>query len=250
MLNKRLYLRGLYYRYSLLRKAVNFICQTLQFEKPPTTAHLIFVGEEALGPLQRDEARLLLSLIQVVRPQTVVEFGFSSGVSAFNFLQALGKDAHLYSYDIGEYSRKIAHTAFRGYKNFHFFHKSQDAFSPEDIEGKKIDFAFIDGAHDEAINQRTFKAILPHLSETAIIAVHDTGTWNKKHFLPIHQEYAARMPENWLNKDEFQVFVEERRFTNWIADTYPEFQLIHLHSQRCLRHGLTLLQRNRLLATK
>jgi hypothetical protein len=41
-------------------------------------AHIAdFAEENALGPIQRDEALLLLAMVCVLRPKTIVEFGFS-----------------------------------------------------------------------------------------------------------------------------------------------------------------------------
>ena len=50
-------------------------------------AHLTFYDELSWGPVQRDEALVLYSLVRAIRPQTVVEIGFLRGDSAFNFLR-------------------------------------------------------------------------------------------------------------------------------------------------------------------
>ena len=112
-------------------------------------AHIANYAEEnALGPIQRDEALLLLAMVRVLRPKTIVEFGFSYGKSAFNFLQALDGKGDVYSYDIAPSSAEYAAKHFSSFANFHFLQKSQEHFLPSDTDGKLVDFAFFDGAHD------------------------------------------------------------------------------------------------------
>ena len=142
-------------------------------------SHLLTYREDdAVGPLQRDEAIALFGIIRTLRPETVVEFGFFHGHSAFNFLQALPPDARLFSYDIDTDSARRAETEFHFDPRLTFIGKSQTAFEPEDLAGRKIDFAFFDAAHELDLNQETFRRILPHLAAEATIAVHDTGFVN------------------------------------------------------------------------
>ncbi len=210
--------------------------------------HLAFFDEDnALGPIQRDEALFLAGVVRVLRPQTIVEFGFSGGHSAVNFLQALSGEGVLFSYEIDPYAIECATQNLKNTLNFHLIPKSQDQFAPSDIEGRTIDFVFMDGAHENVIAQKTFKAFLPALSENAIIAVHDTGTWHRHYFLPEHNEFTKNDPNGWLDPNLFQHRREEREFVNWVANNYPEFQVIHFHSNNCVRHGITLMQKQRIL---
>ena len=62
--------------------------------------HLKQETQLVYGPIQDDEALLLFGLVKALRPKTVIEFGYSGGVSALNFLKALDEDDKLYSYDI------------------------------------------------------------------------------------------------------------------------------------------------------
>jgi hypothetical protein len=165
-------------------------------------------------------------------------------------LRALEPDAHLYSYDIRDSAAASASKYSAKYPQFHFIKKSQEMFSPEDIERRLVDFLFIDAAHRLPLNQKTFLALLPSLAENALIAVHDTGTWHRKHFLAAHANFAKRKPKHWLNSEEFQHQIGERAFVNWIANAFSDFQAIHFHSLRCLRHGITLLQRRQTLKTQ
>jgi predicted O-methyltransferase YrrM len=209
----------------------------------------VFAEENALGPIQRDEALFLIGIVRMIRPKTIVEFGFSWGHSALNFLQALDGKGELYSYDISDASADCAAKNFSKNKNFHFIKKPQEQFSPSDVCGQMIDFVFLDGANDKVLGQTTFKAILPSLAENAIVAIHNTGIWEREYFLPDHNQFQRKHSEGWLNSEEFQHQKEEREFVNWIAENYPEFQLIHFHSSNCIRHGITLMQRQRKLVT-
>lgn len=66
---------------------------------------------------------------------------------------------------------------------------------------------------------------------------------------PEHLAWAADHPEGWLSAEEYAPWDEERRFVNWLRDSLPELSQLHLHSDRTLRHGLTLLQASARLAT-
>lgn len=247
---KNLHLR--YYSNSLLRWAIDRANWLLHRRRRLPTAHLTgYREEDAIGPVQREEALFLLGMIRVLRPRVLVELGFSRGRSAFNFLQALGQDAEarLYSFDIADSCEEIATSYFQGRPNFRFQKKSQEEITGADIDHKKADFVFIDAAHEIDINQRTWAALLPLLAEDATIAVHDTGTWHRDHFLPLHQKMAEAAPERWLNESEYQHQPDERVFVNWIVQTHPEFQAMHFHTNRTLRHGITILQRRKILPT-
>jgi len=187
-------------------------------------------------------------MARATQPRTLVEFGFNRGDSALNFLRALPQTSEVFSYDISEVSQNLAQTLATQYPNFHYYHKSQTEFSPSDVAGRPVDFVFLDAAHDLPINQETWQAIEPALSDDAIIAVHDTGTWRREHFLPIHDELSRQAPDRWLNSSEFQHQLDERRFVNWIV-TSTDFVAVHFHASSVLRHGLTILQKRRLLPT-
>jgi predicted O-methyltransferase YrrM len=237
--------RLLYFRSLLFRWLVNRAVPS-----PFDISHIKAMrGETALGPVQQDEALFLFSLIRVIRPKVLVEFGFNLGHSALNFLQAMPQSSVLYSYDIIDKSEYSARTSFKRFPNFHFLRKSQTDFSPGDVDNQLVDFVFIDASHEFQLNKQTWVAILPSLATNAIIAIHDTGSWLKSAFTPKHAAIAAKRPNDWLSDGEFQQEKGEREFVNWVAENYPEFQTIHLHTTSCLRHGITLLQRRQVLKT-
>ena len=212
-------------------------------------SHLLSYREDdAIGPLQRDEAMALFGIIRTIQPDTLVEFGFFHGHSAYNFLQALSPDARLFSYDVCPDAAWRARNEFRFDRRFNFFHKSQTDFDPRDLGGRRIGFVFFDAAHDIALNTATFERILSHLADDALIAVHDTGLWHRKDFKPLHHSFIQEVPGQWLNEDLYAHQPGERAFIDWILDEHPQFSAINLHCTAVLRHGLTLLQRHHRLS--
>ncbi len=205
--------------------------------------------DDAIGPLQRDEAIALFGIIRTIRPKVVVEFGFFHGHSAFNFLQALPGDSRLYSYDIDAESIKRAKTEFNFDQRFAFIGKSQTDFDPGDIENQAIDFVFFDAAHELELNIQTFQRIIACLAPEGMIAIHDTGLWHRSHFAPIHETFTRECRGEWKDEDFYAHQPGERAFIDWILLEYQDFSAIHFHTPRTLRHGFSLLQRKRSLAS-
>jgi hypothetical protein len=202
-------------------------------------AHLGFYREgSAFGPIQCEEALLLAGVVRVLRPHTIVEFGFSQGHSALNFLEAMTADARLYSYDISQNSQNIAKRAFAADPRF-------TEFDAMDIEHRPIDLCFFDGGHVLDLNQKTWRCIAPWLAPSALVVVHDTGTWHRANFNPIVSGHVAQKPSDWLDANLFQPHREEREFVNWICMQPDGWSAVHLHTTATLRHGLSLLQRTR-----
>lgn len=205
--------------------------------------------EEALGPVQQSEALLLYAMARVCRPRIVVEFGFHNGDSARNFLAAMPRASVLHSYDVAEDARHRAAEVARSHPNFHFHHKSQADFTRADVGDEPVDLVFFDASHDLALNQATWNAISPALRDRALVVVHDTGTWHRSHFLPVHEELVRTGDGRWLDEHEYQHRVEEREFVNWLVQAHDDMSAVHFHSTNTLRHGLTVLQRGSILET-
>lgn len=240
--------RQLFYRSAFFQSLVGFFSILMGRTKGIGMSHLLSYREnDAIGPLQRDEAIALFGIIRTLRPKVIVEFGFFHGHSAFNFLQALPADGRLFSYDIDADSIKRAKTEFNFDRRFTFIGKSQTDFDPEDIGNRAIDFAFFDAAHELDLNIETFKRIVPHLAAEAMVAIHDTGLWHRDHFAPIHETFTREHPGVWKGEDLYAHQPGERAFIDWIVVEHPGFSAIHFHSTRTLRHGFTLLQRQRQL---
>jgi predicted O-methyltransferase YrrM len=230
-----------YFRSQMVRELVALVRWPTVRRDFPDLAHLASYRIWAHGPVQRDEAVLLHALVRDLRPATVVEVGFLFGHSAFNFLRALDGDARIYSFDVDPSCAAHARLRCQHDRRFVFHNRSQDEIRAEDVDGRPIDFAFIDGAHDLAVNQRTFERLLPLLSPLALIAIHDTGGIPRSLTRPGDQ--TLRMTERWVD-DEFEHQPDERAFVNWLRTSHPEFSQVHLHSKRAFRHGMTLLQRS------
>lgn len=241
--------RRVFYRNPVVRTAASVACNLVPSRRVRAMHLATYDQEHSMGPLQRDEALLLLAVTRTIAPRTVVEFGFFQGHSAFNFMQALDDDALLVSFDVSDVSARHARRAFGGRRNFRFLQKSQTDFAPADADNRPVDLVFLDAAHDLELNQATWRNLQPALAPDAIIAIHDTGLWSREHFLPIHAEFAAKQPEAWVDGERFAHQPGEREFVNWILAEYPQFGAMHFHTTRRLRHGLTLLQRQLALET-
>jgi hypothetical protein len=210
-------------------------------------SHVISSREDQIGTVDRDEALFLIGLTRILCPQTIVEFGFLTGHSALNFMLAARPDCQVFSYDISDNAEEIARRCLRQFKNFRFIKKSQADFSPSDIDNRKIDLCFLDASHDCSLNLKTFELIRPHLSETAVFAVHDTGVWHRKFFTAGHHAFTrstlGRKTGRWIDGDHYLQAVTERLFVNTLLRNCPDFSQIHLHSANTLRNGITLLQK-------
>jgi len=238
-------LRAAYYRSKLVRHMSSWLIGDNRL--PADFVQALVSRKQLVGPVHDDEALFLFSLTRMLYPQTIVEFGFRTGHSAFNFIQAAVPGCKIFSYDIWWVSEEIAHRCFGHFKQFRFIRKSQEEFAPGDIDNRKIDLCFMDASHNTALNLQTLELIRPHLAEQAIVAVHDTGVWHKEFFKEQHLSYAysdfGRSIGEWLDEDRYQPAVSERLFVDTVLHNYPEFSQLHVHSAYTLRNGMTLLQR-------
>ena len=197
-------------------------------------SHLRQDTQIVYGPIQDDEALLLTGFVKALRPKTIVEFGFSHGVSSWNFLKALDSDAKLFSYDIFKYNPSAL--AFNDTR-FKFYLKSQTEFQHSDIDNRTIDIAFFDDGHIFNINKEAFKLLEDKMSPNGITIVHDTGLHSEK--LESFEMCVCDFP-NYCGAAHQ---TDERHFINWIIDNYQNWQVIHLHSFNIFRHGFTILQK-------
>jgi predicted O-methyltransferase YrrM len=220
---------------------------------PMDFSHVISFREDQIGTVDRDEALSLVGLTRILCPQTIVEFGFLAGHSALNFMLAARPDCRVFSYDISDSSEEIARRCLSQFRNFRFIRKSQTDFSPSDIDHRKIDLCFLDASHDLSLNLKTFELVRPHLSETGVFAVHDTGIWHRKFFTDDHHAFTdsvlGRKTGRWIDAERYQQAVTERLFVNTLLRNHPDFSQIHLHTSHTLRNGITLLQKTAPLTT-
>jgi predicted O-methyltransferase YrrM len=239
-----------FYRSPRVRQALTMAYHRRIRERRYDLSHLsVFAEQEAAGPVQRDEALFLYALTRLIRPRTIVEIGFLFGRSAFNFLQAMDPGAHLYSFDVSDEAAAVAAEHFENLPHFTFHKLSQTEIEPDHVGGGPVDLAFLDAAHELALNQEAFLRLSRLLSANGIIAVHDTGTWRRDVMLDVHRAHAqVHGAGGWLSEGEYQHQADERRFVNWVLER-GDFDVVHLHTTVVLRHGLTLLQRRMPLPT-
>ena len=216
-------LHKVYFRSRLFRSLTRSLLHDNRM--PPDFSRNVSVRVEQVGPVHDDEALLLFALARVLRPQTIVEFGFRRGHSAFNFLQAGVPGGRVFSYDISEGAEKIAQRCFGHFDSFRFIRKSQTDFSPSDIDNRKIDLCFLDASHELSLNLRTLELIRPHLADAAIVAIHDTGVWHRKFFQQHHFAFAysehGRETGQWIDAERYQPALAERLFVNTLAGALP-----------------------------
>ena len=122
----------------------------------------------------REEAEFLRSLVRAIKPTICLETGTHKGYSAIHIGTALkeNKKGHLWTFDIQDYGQG---------KNVEDAGLS-DWVTPiiHDSIGmqleNKIDFAFIDGDHNDKSVEREIVNLLPQLNHGAIVIFHDHST--------------------------------------------------------------------------
>lgn len=182
-----------------------------------------------LGPITKEDGDFLKAIIMLTTPKTVVEFGYFMGDSARAILSVLDNEATLHSFD----NQKDTDIEDR---RFIFHKKSQEEIS--DI--KDIDLVFLDASHNLELNKKTFDYLKDNMSEKGIIIVHDTGSWVGGNIFNISWGKPDKKG-NWIHQPG------EVDFVNYVLNEYPNWQQIHLHSNREVRHGMTLLQNKNML---
>jgi hypothetical protein len=177
-----------------------------------------------LGPLQDADADLLKAIITMTNPRVILEFGYLFGDSSRAMLSVMRPTDKLVSVD----KDRKAHIKD---ERFSFVCQSQETYIPKE----KVDFVFLDASHDLELNKKTFENLKPFLTEKAIIAVHDTGTWPSNLWnFELGQETSG---------GRYAHCPDEIHFVNWLFENEPEYQQIHLHSITEARHGITLVQK-------
>lgn len=233
------------------------------------------------GPTQLDDLGMLVALIKEVRPHTLAEIGFYRGDGTRALLAAADPDAHCYSFDpnpapgakmaLARLASRLNSTdAARGtLPTWHFRKLDARQLLPEHVDGRTLDFVFFDAGHRYATNVDIFRALRPLLSDGAIIAIHDTGYYSKafidaslaassnrsRHTFRYGRFWSAEQAAAYWHAGELrqttdgheyyvhQDLQEERRFIEYLRES-TDFHMLHLHSFRYLRNGLTILQRD------
>jgi cephalosporin hydroxylase len=151
--------------------------------------HLVFASDGGfLQPLQRPaEIRNLLAILSKRKPAVVVEIGTASGGNLFLFTRVAAKDALIVSIDLpagrfgGGYPRwriPLYRAFARPHQKVHLIRG--DSHAPETLaklsailNGRKIDFLFVDGDHTYQGVSQDFNLYHPFVHPGGIIAFHD-----------------------------------------------------------------------------
>jgi len=125
---------------------------------------------------------LLFKLIREFKPSNSIELGTCLGISgAYQAsAQKLNKSGRLITLEGAESLVSLAEKNFQqlGLDNAHVVSgRFQDNLDRVLTENKPIDFAFIDGHHDEKATISYFEKFVPHLSKNSII-VFDDISWS------------------------------------------------------------------------
>lgn len=195
------------------------------------------------GPIQDDEALTLYGLVRVMRMRRVLEVGGLSGYSARNFLTALGDEAGaaVYTVDIHPVPSQAPH--------HHVLTKDCGKVMPQELHGEPLDLIFFD-AHVLEPQMKLLarleeaRMLLPH----TVIALHDTNLHPRK-----GPAWSYPLFENGVEVGYVHQAVE-RQMVNRLRQAGWDAICLHMGRDRSderlnARHGLTLMQRFRPLAT-
>jgi cephalosporin hydroxylase len=171
-----------------IRRFRNLATETESIEGAVKVAfEFSFLGM-SIAPFQiEQEISQLLSLVRDIKPKTVVEIGSAKGGTLFLFTRVASPDAALLSIDLpegrfgGGYPKHmiplLRSFADKG-QSIHLIRA--DSHSPDTLEkvekfldGKKVDFLFIDGDHSYQGVRKDFEMYSPLVRNGGIIAFHD-----------------------------------------------------------------------------
>lgn len=146
------------------------------------------IGKLIIRPAQdEDEILELLRGLDEIKPKVVVEIGTAGGGTLFLFPHVASKDATIISIDLpggkfGEGYPKWKIPLFKAFKlpSQKLYLIRADSHSQEILEkaknilnGRKVDFLFIDGDHTYEGVKKDFEMYGPLVKESGIIAFHD-----------------------------------------------------------------------------
>ena len=142
----------------------------------------------SIAPVQvREEIDELLRLVGSLKPHTVLEIGTASGGTLFLFTRVATDDAEVISIDLPEGESGEGYPAWKSRLFRSFALDGQkvrliraDSHSSETLneirnvlDGRPVDFLFIDGDHTYEGVRRDFEMYSPFVREGGIIAFHD-----------------------------------------------------------------------------
>ena len=213
-------------------------------------SHLNKCGTYVVGPAQDDEMLSFYGIVKVMRPRTILEFGFFDGDSARNWFKAADPETKVYSIDNNRGCCQDAAQISEEYPDrFKFILKNQQDVIPSDYDDAEIDLIFIDASHCFDLNKETFNNVIKSLSSRGLILVHDTGrhVWTPTTAKPVNV-HENTMPD-WITNpgstDERLSGLHqtgERQFIEWIK-SLGDYEVITMETNRIFRHGFSIIQR-------
>lgn len=123
-------------------------------------------------------SKLVAAFAEFIQPKTTIEVGVCAGVTTSHLCKVSG---HVFGFDFwDECDKEVVEQILTGmgFNNFTLTRKNTlDSDFPAVLKEKcpVIDFAYIDGDHTYNGILNDFKAVYPLLSETGVIAFHDTN---------------------------------------------------------------------------
>ena len=200
----------------------NPVAHFCSFLSPPS-----FWWPEQLGPQPRllEHAPFGFWLLDLLRPDVLVELGTHGGYSYFAFCQAVRRlqlatrcysidtwkgDHHAGFYGDEVFQRVAAHNSLH-YSAFSSLIRATFDGAVGQFSDETIDLLHIDGCHTFEIVKHDFETWLPKLSGRAVVLFHDTN----------------------VRIGDFSVF----RFWEALCDSYPHFEFLHGHGLGILGVG-------------
>lgn len=199
-----------------------------------TTFLADYKEEEAIGPVQREEALFLYALTRLIRPRLVVEIGVREGHSTRCFLEA---GATVVAIDI-KYNHHILELRRQYRRKFSFVRQDQGQLTGDEWGKNRIDLCFLDASHNLNANKKTFEAIEPYMNFNSYMVIHDTGIWVREHMTPAHRKFAQANGKDvrWGHMHQ----PGEIDFIKWLRER-GKYDIVDLASTNCIRHGMTLV---------
>jgi cephalosporin hydroxylase len=171
-----------------------------------------------IAPMQiRNEIAQLLGELERRRPRTVLEIGTANGGSLYLFCEAAAADAHFVSVDLPGGLFGGGYEATRGslYESFARPDQRLDLLRADShdsatkkrveelVEGREVDFLFIDGDHSRRGVENDYDAYAPLVGAGGAIALHDIH--------PGSSSLVGGVPDFW---NELKPTVEHEEFVD------------------------------------
>jgi len=118
------------------------------------------------------EKLLLYGLIRALKPATIVETGTHKGLTTLYMAHAIydeGYDGHIYTVDPYEWGAKANLDKIPELKDY----TTYEQIRGDELEVDNVDFAFIDGFHEDFEVKSELDNLLPKLSKRAVVVFHD-----------------------------------------------------------------------------